>query len=65
MKVKFNLIQGFVSIKGGGPTFFSLICIPTAYFAPGPSLSDAPALLQVRKKGADTISIDINNFTVS
>lgn len=65
MRVKFNLIQGFVSMKGGPPTFFSLLCIPAAYFTPGPSLTDEPAVLQIWKKGVDSIFIDINNVTVS
>jgi len=65
MRVKFNLIQEFVSIKGGGPTFFPLLCIPTAYFTPGPSLLDGPALLQIRNKRCRFCIYWPNNFTVS
>lgn len=54
MRVKFNLFQGFASIKRGGPTFFFLLWIPTAYFTPGPSLIDGPSLIQIRKKGIDS-----------
>lgn len=50
MRVKFNIIQGFVSIKEGAPTIFLPSLNPHPYFRVGPHLLDGPALLQIGKK---------------